>query len=189
MLHTVRHLLTAVALTAVLAASAAAQQRTGLMGELLKDMEDVRGKLVALAKETPVEKYDWRPGEGVRSIGEVYLHLASDNYLLPVAVGVQPDPSTGIDAKDFSTLTKFEKQKLGRDAMLSAMDKSFAHLRKAMEGTPDARLDEKVKFFGQDMNVRQVWLATALHLHEHLGQSIAYARMNNVTPPWSKKGG
>jgi hypothetical protein len=23
------------------------------------------------------------------------------------------------------------------------------------------------------------------HLHEHLGQSIAYARMNAVVPPWS----
>ncbi len=23
-------------------------------------------------------------------------------------------------------------------------------------------------------------------MHEHLGQSIAYARSNGVTPPWSK---
>jgi hypothetical protein len=25
-----------------------------------------------------------------------------------------------------------------------------------------------------------------VHMHEHLGQSIAYARMNGITPPWSK---
>ena len=67
------------------------------------------------------------------------------------------------------------------------MQVSFAHLLKSMADTPDSRLDERVKFFGQDMSVRQVWVATAAHLHEHLGQSIAYARTNGVTPPWSQK--
>jgi hypothetical protein len=37
------------------------------------------------------------------------------------------------------------------------------------------------------MSVRQVWVVTVAHLHEHLGQSIAYARTNGVTPPWSQK--
>ena len=65
----------------------------------------------------------------------------------------------------------------------------FAHLLNAMAETPDAKLDDKVKFFGREITVRQLWIATVNHLHEHLGQSIAYARSNNAVPPWSKKGG
>jgi uncharacterized damage-inducible protein DinB len=169
------------------ATPAAAQQRAGLMGELMKDVSDVQGKLTALAKAMPADKYDWRPGTGVRSVSEVFLHLASDNYLLPSIVGFQPDPASGVNPKDFATLTTFEKQRLSPDATVTALQVSFAHLLKSMAATPDSRLDDRVKFFGQDMSVRQVWVATAAHLHEHLGQSIAYARTNGVTPPWSQK--
>ena len=73
-----------------------------------------------------------------------------------------------------------------RDQAVAALEKSFAHLKKAMAETPDARLDSTVKFFGQDRTVRQVWIATTTHLHEHLGQAIAYARSNGVVPPWSR---
>ena len=170
----------------IVAAPCAAQQRAGLMGELLKDIVDVQGKFVGLAKAMPAEKSDWRPATGVRSVREVFLHVASDNYLLPSAVGVMPDPSTGIKPTDFATLTAFENQKLTRDETIASIERSFTHLKKAMSETPDAKLDEHIKLFGQDMTVRQMWVMTTTHLHEHLGQSIAYARMNGVVPPWSK---
>jgi len=182
-----RSAVVAVAAIISLAAPAAAQQRAGLMGELMKDVGDVQGKLTSLAKAMPADKYDWRPGAGVRSVSEVFLHLASDNYLLPSIVGFAAPAASGIKPTDFSTLAAFEKQNLSPDATVAAMNTSFAHLLKAMADTPDSRLDERVKFFGQDMSVRQVWVATAAHLHEHLGQSIAYARTNGVTPPWSQK--
>ncbi len=182
-----RNTVIAVAAVLSLAAPASAQQRAGLMGELMKDVGDLQGKLVGLAKAVPADKYDWRPGAGVRSVSEVFLHLASDNYLLPSIVGFPAPAASGIKPTDFSTLATFEKQKLSPDATVAAMNTSFAHLLESMAATPDSRLDERVKFFGQDMSVRQVWVATAAHLHEHLGQSIAYARTNGVTPPWSQK--
>lgn len=156
------------------------------MGELIKDMHDVHGKLVALAKAMPADKYGYRPEDGVRSMGEVFLHVAADNYLMPSAFGVAPDPATGIKTDDYKTLGVFEKQALGNDAMAAALNKSFGHLAKAMNDTPDSKLDDKVKFFGQEFTTRQVWIMTVTHLHEHLGQSIAYARANHVQPPWSK---
>jgi uncharacterized damage-inducible protein DinB len=183
---TVRKILTATLFVAAFASPTAAQQRAGVMGDLMKDVDEVQQKFVGLAKAIPADKHDWRPGAGVRSVGEVFLHVAADNYVMPFAVGVQPDPATGIKMNDFKTFAEFEKQKLNREAMLAAMDKSFSHLRKAMSDTPDAKLDDRVKFFGQDMSVRQVWIMTTTHLHEHLGQMIAYARSNGVVPPWSK---
>lgn len=172
--------------SAVFVSPATAQQRAGVMGELIKDMHDVHGKLVALAKAMPANTYGWRPEAGVRSVSEVFLHVASDNYLLPSAVGVAPDPSTGIKTDDMKTLGAFEKQSLNNEAMAAALDKSFGHLAKAMNESPDSKLDDKVKFFGQDFTTRQLWILTVTHLHEHLGQAIAYARSNHVKPPWSK---
>ena len=172
----------------LLAVPCAAQQRSGIMGELIGDVKDVQGKLTSLAKEVPADKYDWRPGAGVRSIGEVYLHVASDNYFIPALLGIPVDPTTGINPTDFSTLAKFEHQKLSPDASVAALNTSFAHLIKAMSDTPDSQLDDKIKFFGREMTKRALWVGTVNHLHEHLGQSIAYARSNNVVPPWSKKG-
>ena len=42
-----------------------------------------------------------------------------------------------------------------------------------------------MKFFGRESTVRGLYLTVALHEHEHLGQSIAYARMNGIVPPWT----
>ncbi len=175
-----------VAAALILFASPSYAQRPGVMGDLMKDVSDVHTKLVALAKAVPAEKYEWRPGAGVRSIGEVFLHVAADNYFMPTIVGVPADPATGITATDFKALTTFEKQGLSREATVAALDKSFAHLLKVMAEAPDAKMDDRIRMFGQDMSTRGLWIATATHLHEHLGQSIAYARMNGVTPPWSK---
>jgi uncharacterized damage-inducible protein DinB len=163
-----------------------AQQSSALMADLIKDVHDVHGKLIGLAKTIPTDKYGWRPAANVRSVGEVFLHVAGDNYVLPTGVGVAPDPATGIKMPDFATVTAFEKQQLGTDAMVAAIDKSFMHLTKAMGATTDAQMNEKVKLFGMEMTIRQMWILTTTHLHEHLGQSIAYARANGVTPPWSK---
>lgn len=178
----------AAAVLSMLAAPLAAQAPAGLMGELVKDVTGVQARLVSLARALPDTALAWRPGTGVRSSGEVLLHVASDNYLLPAGVGVAIPASTGISATDFSTLTTYEKRPLSRDEIIAEMDRSFAHLIAAMSATPPARLEEKVTFFGQEMTVRSLWMVTALHLHEHLGQLIAYTRTNGVTPPWSRQG-
>jgi len=152
----------------------------------MTDVAGVQKKLVSLVREMPQEKYEWRPGTDVRSVSEVFLHVAGENYGIPASVGVPADPATGLKATDFAAVTKFEKQKLSREEMVQALDKSFAYLVKAMNDTPDAKLDEKVTFFGYQMTRRAVWVATVNHMHEHLGQAIAYARSNGVVPPWSR---
>src|SRR5690606_42084896 len=64
---------------------------------------------------------------------------------------------------------------------------SFVHLRAAMEGTDEAFLGRTVDLFGNQMSGLDLWVMTTTHLHEHLGQSIAYARSNGVVPPWSQR--
>ena len=167
--------------------AAAAAPKSATVADLMKDVEDVHSKLVQLAKAIPAAAYSYRPEVGVRSVGEVFLHVASDNYLMPTFAGVAMDPALKLSDKDFKTFETFEKQKMDQAATVAALDKSFAHLAKAMGNTTDAQLDTKVKMFGQESSMRAMWIGTTTHLHEHLGQMIAYARANHVTPPWSKK--
>jgi uncharacterized damage-inducible protein DinB len=180
------HLLAVAALLTGLAVPARAQTPTGLTGDLLKATSDVEQKLVGLANALSDAQYAWRPGEGVRSVGEVLLHVAADNYFLPAVLGVAAPAATKITATDFAAVQAFERQKLDRAATIAALTASFEHLKKAMAEVPESRMNEPVSVFGQNFTVRSFLLLATTHLHEHLGQMIAYARSNSVKPPWSR---
>ena len=178
--------LSAAVLSFSLASQPAAQTQTreGVMGDLLRDINQVEQKIVGLAKALPASAYDWRPGKGVRSTGEVFMHIASDNYFMPVMVGT-PAPAETRITKEYSTAEAFEKQTMSRDAIVAELEKSFAFLKASMNATPDAKMDVPTGT-GRNSSPRTLWISTTTHLHEHLGQLIAYARANNVVPPWSK---
>ncbi len=150
---------------------------SGLRAELIAELTNVEKKLVDLAQAMPQEKYGWRPGDGVRSVSEVYMHIAGGNVMIPSMIGVKPP--AGIDRDMEKTVT--EKAKV-----IETMKKSFEHVRSALRNTSDADMDKTVKLFGRDSNIRSVYLLLVNHAHEHMGQSIAYARVNKVVPPWSE---
>jgi uncharacterized damage-inducible protein DinB len=168
-----------------LATPVAAQTPEGVMGELLADLSMVEKKVIGLASAMPASAHEWRPGKGVRSTSETLMHIAADNYFFPAVMGVATPAETGI-TKEYPTAAAFEKKVLGRDALIAELQKSFNFLRTTMSAVPAAKMDEPVTMFGQKTTTRGVWISAVSHLHEHLGQLIAYARSNNVTPPWSK---
>ena len=169
-----------VAMTAVavlLPGRADAQTGSGFGAELLEDLAGIEQKYVALADALPAGAYTWRPADGVRSVSEVFMHVVGANYLFPQFFGT-PAPSTA-PPRDA------QKSWTDKQQVVSAMKESFAHLRGAIERVQDDALAQTVKLFGQDVTTRKALMVTFTHLHEHLGQSIAYARTNKVTPPWS----
>jgi hypothetical protein len=167
-----------------LATPVAAQTREGVMGDLIRDLTQVEKKTIDLAKAMPASAYEWRAGKA-RSTAEVLMHVAADNYFFPAILGISAPAETGI-TKEYATAAAFEKKVLGREALIAELEKSFAFLKTSMAGVPDAKLNEPIEVFGQKNTGRGMWIMAATHLHEHLGQLIAYARANNVTPPWSK---
>ncbi len=185
MRRSMRLTLASAAMLALSSAGAAAQPAT-VIADLVMDVGQLEQKMMQLAKAMPADKFDWRPGTGVRSFGEVVLHVAADNYLIPAAAGIEADASTGIKGNDYNTALAYEQRKLGRDAAIAEMEKSFAHLKRAMQGTTPQKLGDKVTMFGQTFTMQQTWILATTHLHEHLGQAIAYARTNGVKPPWSQ---
>lgn len=146
----------------------------GFRTEFLANLDDVQQKIVSLAEATPAEKFAWRPQGDVRSISEVYMHIAGGNYFLATFLGIDPPKTNGDMEK---TVTK-------KAEVIAELKKSFVHLRAAAGRTED--LEKPVKMFGNATTHRGVLVTVLGHLHEHLGQSIAYARMNGVTPPWSR---
>lgn len=152
----------------------------GIRAELIRQIEAAEKNLLSLAEVTPAEKYAWRPGQGVRSTGEVFLHVAGGNYFLPTLWGV--NPPEGVD------LRNIEKDAGDKAKVIDAMKKSFDHARKAILSAPEAEMERNVKIFGRDGTLREAFMMVPIHAHEHLGQSIAYARMNGITPPWSQGG-
>jgi len=135
-------------------------------------------KFLGLAEAMPAGKYTWRPAEGVRSVSEVLLHVTGANYGIPRFLGTPPP--AGFDPSGF------EKSTTDKTAIISKLKESFAHFRQAIEKLAPTDGDKPVKMFGRDTTMRGALLMALDHLSEHLGQSIAYARMNGVVPPWSQ---
>lgn len=156
--------------------ASAAPPTSGLRADVVSELSAVEKQLVSLAEAIPAEKYAWRPADGVRSVGEVYVHVAGGNYLLGSMLGVKRPEGTGPD---------MEKKIRDKATIVPGLKASYDYVRGAIEGLSDADLDKKVNFFGTEITERAVLLRALGHSHEHLGQSIAYARMNGITPPWT----
>ncbi len=154
---------------------------SGFRAEFLGHVEGAEKKLLDLAAAFPAEKYSWRPAEGIRSVGESLMHIAAANYFLAGMVGT-PVPE-GIEPQGL------EKSITKKQDVIEALRKSLAHARQAALNVSDEDVDKAVKLFGRDSTYRGVFLVMLGHISEHLGQSIAYARMNGVVPPWSTGGG
>jgi len=163
----------------------AAMPAQGLMSEMHRDVREVQQKIIDLAKAMPDAAFAWRPATGVRSVGEVFLHISSDNYLIPIGMGMPAPAGTGITT-DFTTAVAYEKKTMSKAEIVADLETSFSHLHRGMGLTTDANLTETIKFFGQDWSRQRAMLLTVTHLHEHLGQLIAYARSNDVKPPWTR---
>ena len=147
----------------------------------LADLETLRGKFVGLAEAFPQDKYAWRPMEGARSVSEVLMLAAMEGYaFIPNSFGAK--------AADLGSREEMGKLRTLADKaqVIDHLNKGFAHAKKELEALDAATLTGKRKVMGRDLSVADTALAIGGDLHEHLGQMIAYARMNHIVPPWSK---
>ena len=127
-------------------------QTAPVVADLIKDVDGVSQKFIALAKAMPADKFAWRPVTGVRSVGEVFLHVSSDNYLLPALGGTAMPASTKLNMKDFATFTAYEKRPLTREQIVADMETSFAHLKAAMQKTTAPMFPNVLDFFGSEVD-------------------------------------
>ena len=159
----------------------------GLRAELIRDVERLETKYLGLARAM-AGHYGWRPAEGVRSVGEVFGHVAGANFMMPSMAGVMMPEAMAAGSMEEGMRKMRELERADDARIVEALEHSFAHVKHAIAAVPDAELDEMTRMFGQDVTKRVVLTVLVTHMHEHLGQAIAYARSNGVTPPWSAGG-
>ena len=149
----------------------------------LADLDSLHGRFLALAEAIPAEKYAWRPGAGVRSVGEVFMHVASEYYVFtPMSYGAQRSPVVGRGQEAFK---KFESMS-SKPEVLKHLREGFAYAKQSLESLPVDSIAGTRKLWGADRTIVETTLAMSGDLHEHMGQLIAYARVNGVKPPWTK---
>lgn len=145
----------------------------------LADIEVMREKFLGLADAFPAETYTWRPMEGVRSVSEVLMLIAGEGYAFaPMALGAE------------MAMTFPEMQALAeitdKAQVIDHLTRGFAHAREVLEAVDPATLVGSRELFGQERTTPELVLFVAGDMHEHLGQLIAYARTNEIVPPWSR---
>lgn len=160
-----------------------AEDAKGFRADLIGQVEYVQKQILDLEKAIPDGKMKWRPNKEVRSISEVYSHIAFANYMVLKIAGVTPPE--GINIASPEDAKKWEKASTDKKVIREQLVKSFDFVKSSIGNMSDATLENMVDFFGQKMSVRSVLLGLLSHMHEHLGQSIAYARMEGVVPPWT----
>ena len=151
--------------------------------DVLFSLASVESEVMQLAQAVPEEKYSWRPGPGVRTFQQVFLHIAYGNHLiLTIAQGAEPDDIKKIDRRQRQDRTG----PINKEKTLKALTETFGEIHAYLDDVRAHALTRDMEFFGQKTTRRGILIWLDTHMGEHLGQAIAYARMNGITPPWSK---
>jgi uncharacterized damage-inducible protein DinB len=148
-----------------------------MKAQALEDLKDLQKKYTDLAGAIPQDKYTWRPADGVRSFSELFLHVSAAGYGIPNMLG-NPLPA-GFDGKTF------EKSTTDKAKIVEALNRSFTSATAFVENLSNADFAKLEPKLGPQANDGDVVYILVTHAHEHLGQAVAYARMNGIVPPWT----
>ncbi len=173
-------LLTIPVILAGTAPAAAQSSPPDFLEEFSGQFESSARKLVALAEAMPAEAYQWQPMDGVASVASVYLHIARYNYYYPE---IALDVASPMGRAEYD---RWEDEVGEKTEVLQLLAASMDHVRDVVAAMSEADLGEQTRLYGRDVGQWAVLLQLVTHMNEHLGQSIAYARMNGVVPPWSR---
>jgi uncharacterized damage-inducible protein DinB len=80
-----------------------------------------------------------------------------------------------------------EKAVSAKLEVISWLKRSLDVVKSAHAGLNSAELQRRVKVNGRDATVDGMYLRIVIHANEHMGQLVAYARMNGIVPPWSER--
>jgi uncharacterized damage-inducible protein DinB len=147
--------------------------------EISGQFEASARKLVALAQVMPSETYAWQPMQDVYSVARVYTHISRYNYMYP-------DQSLGVASPmGPSEYERWEEEVVEKDKVVEILSASMDHVRTVIGQMSEKELAQPARLYGREVGQWAVLLQLVTHMNEHLGQAIAYARMNQVVPPWS----
>ncbi len=150
--------------------------------QTVADLEQMRDKFLSLAEAFPEDTWDWAPMEGVRSVRDVMVLIVTEGHVFPAMWGA--NPPTGA-ASGFGAETA-RVAAMSKADVIAEMERAFDYMIESCRNMTAADLVADASWFGQATNGTGIVGHAVVDMHEHLGQSIAYARMNQIVPPWSR---
>ncbi len=150
----------------------------GFRTEFLHQFDQSMARVIALAEAVPADTYLRRAVPAVMPLAEIFAHIGHYNYEYPArAMGISPP--AGIDR---DTLDRVRR----KPEVVALLRRSAEHVRQVVRAMPDAQLAKETTLYGRRVPQWAVLFQLIAHMDDHLGQSIAYARVNGVVPPWSR---
>jgi uncharacterized damage-inducible protein DinB len=148
---------------------------------LLMEIKAAEFKLLTLANAIPADQYDWRPSQNVRSVSEVLVHVANS---ISFSAGWEPPEKPGkIDVGQLLQFAEGQKRAYQLEKTITNKADVTAMLTKSLQAFREKITNAAEKTYEDPVQLRAhiSWIA---HLHEHLGQIIAYTRMIGLPSPW-----
>lgn len=178
-------LIGALAIVTVVAAGPAMAQGSAsdLRAQYVDDLETIQSKFIELAGAMEAHMYAWPPMDGVRSVSQVFMVIVAENYFTPQRWGAAPPDGITVSFALFEELAEVTDKR----EVLDHLEKSSSYMLEAVANVSDEQMHETIQMFGQETTVQASLYRVVVDMHEHLGQAIAYARMNEVVPPWTAR--
>jgi uncharacterized damage-inducible protein DinB len=151
--------------------------------EMLDRWNDIGNKLVAMAKDFPEDKYDFKVQKDQRTFALNLLHAAALDFVLIRRISgsnLGPDFGDGDNPSRDAFKTKADVVKFVQEAVADGAQ--------VIQQQGDAGLDNTSKFFGNRLaHNSSIWTFAIEHSGEHYGQLVVYYRANNLVPPDSRR--
>jgi uncharacterized damage-inducible protein DinB len=137
--------------------------------------EVTKGNIMASAQMLDEDMYAFRPVDEVRSMGEIFAHIAGAQYSFCSAASGESSPNS----------ENFEDTRTTKARILDALEGGFAYCDEVFSHTVDADGANSVSFFTGPNTVFGVLAFNSAHNYEHYGNLVTYMRLNGITPPSS----
>ena len=133
------------------------------------------GFVVRSAEKVPEELYSFRATPEVRTMAELYGHVADAMFgMCATAAGTKP-PKSGI-----------EKSVTGKAALVAALKEGVSYCNSVYDGMTDQKGLETVPFYFGPSPRLSVLYFVVTHTYEHYGNLVTYMRLNKIVPPSSE---
>ena len=163
------------ALLLILPAKSFAQSANPLTANAKIQFGALTGFVVRSAEKVPDDVYAFRATPEVRSMGELFGHIADALFgMCSTAAGSKP-PRAGI-----------EKGVTTKPALIAALKEGVSYCNTVFDGMTDQKGVETVPFYFGPTPRLSVLYFTVTHTYEHYGNLVTYMRLKNIVPPSSE---
>ena len=153
---------------------------TTLAGDVQNDLDRTRELFINLVDAMPEDKFGFKPTPAQQSFGERAMHVVqADQFILGTLGGKTPAPKINAQASTKSDILAALRQLYDWEM---ALMKEFSDQQLVERVTPPA-------FLGTSASRARIFYYSLQHTQDTYGQLVVYLRLNNVTPPASRRGG